>query len=125
MTDRPQFDFGELNIFVTDLERSADFYTRILGFERLDMDRGCLHLKGAGQPFLLLPFAKPASNPAAYGKVPCLSFDLYVSDAKAACAYFMANGVDMERPLDEGETSFFIKDPDGIVIEVVQSDAES
>ncbi len=111
--------FGEVNLFVTDLERSLAFYVDVLGFETLGEERGAVHLKGAGHRFLLLPFAKPNASPAGYGAFPQMSFDLEVADINGAFAHCKAAGVSFERELEPGGYAFFVKDPDGLVIEII------
>jgi len=115
-----KFSLGEINIFVSDLERSLAFYCDVLGFENLGEDRGAVHLKGAGHAFLLLPFASADASPPKYGARPSVSFDLEVSDIEKAYAYFRDAKVAFERNLEPGGDHFFVRDPDGTVIEIVQ-----
>ena len=50
MTSRPGLSFTHVGFFVTDVERQADFYTRVLGFT--ETDRGTL--PGPKGPFQLV-----------------------------------------------------------------------
>ena len=115
-----EFTLGEINIFTTDLERSMAFYCGVLGFKKLEQERGAVHLKGAGHDFLLLPFAEVGSEAAPYGKRPSVSFDLYVKDIRAAEKFFRSAAVTFEKDLPPGGDHFFVRDPDGNVIEIIE-----
>ncbi len=112
---------GEINVVCSSLEASLRFYRDVLGFEQLSEEKGCWHMACGGTRFLLLPFAEPKEERLAYGSVPTISVDLIVDDLDAARAYLAAKGVDMidEPPGDDG--CFFIRDPDGLVLEIVQA----
>jgi catechol 2,3-dioxygenase-like lactoylglutathione lyase family enzyme len=114
-----EFRPGEINIFVSDKNRSLAFYRDILGFKVLGEDRGAVHLQCGTQNFLLLPFAGPRAETPAYGAHPCVSFDLEVDEIAAAYDYCRDAGVAFERELEVGGDNFFIRDPDGNVIEVI------
>ena len=114
-----QFKLGEINIICTDLVRSLKFYRDLLGFEVVGEEDGALHMKCQGSRFLLLPFAKPAPERKAYCKEPAISFDLIVDDLGAAYDYFKQNKVEFEMEPEVEGSYFFIRDPDGLVIEIV------
>ncbi|MBT7616643.1 MAG: hypothetical protein HN590_05090 [Calditrichaeota bacterium] len=48
-----------------------------------------------------------------------MSFDLLVEDAKAAFDFFKEHSVEFEMELEPNGSYFFIRDPDGLVIEIV------
>lgn len=112
---------GEINIVCTDAERSLRFYRDILGFEVLDQDAGCWHLACGDTRFLLLPLAGNARRPPKYCSEPCFSIDLVVSDLRHAMEHFESEGVEIDKDYPPSEERFFIRDPDGLVLEVIQS----
>ena len=69
---------------------------------------------------LLLAVASCEVERFKYGAIPEFSFDLYVEDAKLAFKHFQEFEVEFEREIDESNTHFFVKDPDGMIIEVIQ-----
>jgi lactoylglutathione lyase len=120
---------------VGDLQRSIDFYTKVLGMQLLrTTDR-------PDQKYSLA-FVGYGSNPAhaeieltynhgvdhyeigtAYGHIA-----LGVPDAYAACEKIRANGGNVTReagPVKGGSTIIaFVTDPDGYKIELIQRDAD-
>lgn len=116
-----KFEFGELNVICTDIERSLHFYHDVLGFEiaKREDDR-VIHLRCGVQLVLLLGIASCEVERFKYGAIPEFSFDLYVEDARAAFAHFRKFDVEFELELDDGQQHFYIKDPDGMIIEVIQ-----
>jgi lactoylglutathione lyase len=120
---------------VGDLQRSIDFYTKVLGMQLLrTTDR-------PDQKYSLA-FVGYGSNPAhaeieltynygvdhyemgtAYGHIA-----LGVPDAYAACEKIKANGGNVTReagPVKGGSTIIaFVTDPDGYKIELIQRDAD-
>lgn len=116
-----KFEFGELNVVCTDIERSLQFYHHVLGFEIAKReDNHIVHLRCGHQLVLLLAVASCEVERFKYGAIPEFSFDLYVEDAKMAFEHFQDFEVEFERELDEEGQHFFIKDPDGMIIEVIQ-----
>jgi catechol 2,3-dioxygenase-like lactoylglutathione lyase family enzyme len=117
------FTPGETNIICTDLEKSLRFYRDVLGFS-VEAREGpaAIHMRCADRPFLLLAVAKHPLHEVAYGDAPLISFDLLVDDIEDAILYFDENGVVFESPWREEDSHVFIKDPDGLVIEVIQKD---
>ncbi len=114
-----KFKVGEINIICTDIERSMTFYRDLLGFEVLSEEDGAWHLLCGGVAFLLLPVAMNASDKKPYCVEPGVSFDLMVQDIQIAFNYFKDNDVEFEMELKEDCSYFFIRDPDGLVIEIV------
>ena len=110
---------GEINIICSDLERSLKFYTEVLGFTIREYEDGAVHLEGASQAFLLLPIAQPVDDHPRYGSVPTISFDLFTDNLDAAVAHFKAHNVSIITDWQPGGNACFIRDPDGLVIEVL------
>ena len=112
---------GEINIVCTDAERSLRFYRDILGFEVLGEDAGCWHLACGDAKFLLIPVAADARRPPKYCSEPCFSIDVVVSDLRQARKHFESEGVELDKDYPPNEERFFIRDPDGLVLEVIQA----
>ena len=112
-------------IRVTDLDKSLDFFTRILGFVELRR-----HVNEKGR-FTLVFVACPESpecpveltynwDPETYtGGRNFGHLAIAVDNIYDYCAMLMKNGVTINRPPREGRMAF-IKTPDGISIEVLQ-----
>jgi catechol 2,3-dioxygenase-like lactoylglutathione lyase family enzyme len=115
----PQFtQLDHCSVIITNVERSRRFYRDLLGlkeiakpktfdFAVLWFDLGNMHIH------LLLKERPDSLSPR--------HFALRVRDAVVARAYFQANGVatDETTPIP-GADRFFIHDPDGNRIEVIQ-----
>lgn len=115
------FTPGETNIICTQLVRSLRFYQDVLGFAITEHEGpAAVHMSCGGRPFLLLAVAKSPLVDRVYCETPAVSFDLVVSDIGEAVSYFHHHGVAFESPWQKGESYVFIKDPDGLVIEVIQ-----
>jgi catechol 2,3-dioxygenase-like lactoylglutathione lyase family enzyme len=107
-----------VSVIITEVERSRRFYRDLLGlkeipkprtfdFVALWFDLGNMHVH-------LLQKEKADSISARH-------FALRVADAQAARAYFRARGVPInETTLIPGADRFFIHDPDGNRIEIIQ-----
>ena len=106
------------SVIITNVERSRRFYRDLLGlkeiaspktfdFIALWFDLGTMHLH------LLLKDAPDTISPR--------HFALRVADVAAARTYFQTNGVktDETTPIP-GADRFFIRDPDGNRIEIIQ-----
>ena len=115
-----KFRFGETNVFCVDRERSLAFYRDVLGFEVAEEEAGAIRLRAGPRRLLLLPFAGPAPERRRYGAEPTMSFDMLVDDIDAAHAYLIARGVEIEAPPSEERRHLFCRDPDGLVIEVIE-----
>lgn len=115
-----RFQPGELNIFCTDLRRTLRFYHDVLGFEVVAEDNGAVRLRAEAQWILLLPFAQERAAAAPYGRTATFSLDLMVDDIEAAYAYLSGMGVDFAAPWQPGTRRFFLYDPDGLVLEVIE-----
>jgi len=111
---------GEINIICTNAEKSLRFYRDILGFDVLDEDDGCWHLVCCETKFLLLPVAT-SRKPPKYCLEPCFSIDLVVPDLEKTKRLFESEGVEFIKEFPPNEERFFIRDPDGLVLEVIQA----
>lgn len=123
---------GHVLVAVHDLERSKDFYTRILGFEVLeeDPDHGGVFLTiGEGShviDLVPLPGAEPGPVPDSIAKLrPSLGFVHVAFPVDRALelrvAYFelIDNGVHVLAAVDhENQESIYFCDPDGNLLEI-------
>ena len=116
-----RFEPGETKIDCSDLERSLAFYGDVLGFEAVETQgAGAIHMGCGGRPFLLLAVARSPLPRVTYCEIPAISFDLQVSDIEQAIAHFRVLGVAFEPEWQEGSDHVFIRDPNGLVIEILQ-----
>src|SRR5689334_502660 len=119
MPHTPQFtQIDHCSVIITDVERSRKFYKELLGLREIHspltfdfvviwFDLGNQHLH------LLLKDKADTLSPR--------HFALRVTDAAAARQYFQENGVaTSETTLIHGADRFFINDPDGNRIEIIQ-----
>jgi catechol 2,3-dioxygenase-like lactoylglutathione lyase family enzyme len=105
------------DLTVADPARSAALYADLFGLE-LVMDQGWITTVAAGQPHLQLSFL---SHDATAPVVPAVSIE--VDDLETPLAAARAAGLSVVHgPIDEewGVRRFFVRDPDGHVINVVR-----
>src|SRR5262249_41160966 len=107
-----------VSVIITDVDRSRHFYRDLLGLQEIPkprtfdfvaiwFDLGNMHVH-------LLQKEKPDS-------ISPRHFALRVADAQAARAHFRAHGVTInETTLIPGADRFFVHDPDGNRIEIIQ-----
>ena len=114
-------NIGEINIICTDAARSLAFYRDVLGFSVEGEEEGCWHLSCDDTFFLLLPFAAPRPEVPAYCSEPAYSIDIVVSDLEAAMKHFESSKVMIMDDPAPSDQRFFIRDPDGLPIEVVRT----
>ena len=115
-----RFSMGETNIFCTSRERSVDFYVGVLGFQFEEEEGGAVRLRMGERRLLLMPFAGGPLEIHPYGSQPTISFDLLVGDVDEAHAHLVAHGVTIEAPPAPDRRHLFCRDPDGLVIEIVE-----
>jgi len=118
---QPEFSIGEINVICSDIEESLHFYRDILGLSPVEQEDDAWHLRCGAQSVLLLPAAAQRGDVAPYCSVPVVSVDLMVKDLAAACRHFKAHNVAFDRDWSPDARSFHIRDPDGIVWEVIAS----
>jgi glyoxylase I family protein len=106
------------SVIITDVERSRRFYRDILGLKEIPKPRTfdfvALWFDLGNQHIHLLLKDKPDT-------ISPRHFALRVIDAAAARRYFQERGVEVnETTLIPGADRFFIHDPDGNRIEIIQ-----
>jgi len=106
-----------ISILVTDMDRSIDFYTHVLGLKEvkrpsnfsvavrwIELGENQIHLIPASEPDSISP----------------RHFALQVDDCDVARAYFRGYGVEVRETAPiAGADRFFIADPDGNNIEII------
>jgi catechol 2,3-dioxygenase len=117
----PSVTIGEINIICTDLDRSVRFYQDVLGFEVLEQENRACHMRCGQTRFLLLAIAQSKPPRPPYGQTPEFSIDLMVGDLAGVVVYFKAHRVEFVAEWVANEKRAFIRDPDGLVFEVIQS----
>ncbi|RAY17169.1 lactoylglutathione lyase [Actinomadura craniellae] len=128
-THAPRSVVGALGIGVSDLARSADFYTRVLGMRRLMalklpyMDEIVVGFEGrSGSAIALMHWTDGSERD--YANLP-VKIVCYVPDPAALAGRIRAEGLEIVRepaPVPElGDAVVgFAKDPDGYLIEILQ-----
>jgi catechol 2,3-dioxygenase-like lactoylglutathione lyase family enzyme len=111
---------GEINVICSNAGESLRFYRDALGFELVEQEEQAYHLQCGTTAFLLLPVAKSSPQRPKYCSVPEFSIDLMVDDIAAAHAHLIAHDAEMASTWKPGALSFFIRDPDGLVFEVIE-----
>jgi catechol 2,3-dioxygenase-like lactoylglutathione lyase family enzyme len=107
-----------VSVIITDVERSRRFYRDLLGLKEINKPRTFDFVVlwfelGNHQLHLLLKDRPDTRSPR--------HFALRVTDARAARAYFREHGVATEETTPiPGADRFFIYDPDGNRIEIIQ-----
>ena len=112
---------GEINIVCTGAERSLRFYRDLLGFEVVGQEENAHHLRCGETQFLLLPVAGSEGDRSPYCSVATISVDILVSDISEAVERLRAAGVEFASAWIPGGTRVFVRDPDGLVLEVIQA----
>ncbi len=115
-----KFKTGEINIICTNLERSLTFYRDVLGFVFVEQEGIACRLKCGDMYVLLLPVANSPHPREPYCSTATISFDLIVENIEDAFKYLQENNVDIETEWKPGSSRFFIRDPDGLVLEVIE-----
>jgi lactoylglutathione lyase len=120
---------GAMGIGVSDLDRSVDFYRRVLGMEQIgklrlpEMDEVLLGYNRSRGPALVLMHYTDGRE-VDYAHLP-VKVVVYVSDPTALAAAIRAEGLEVTRepaPVPElGDAVVgFATDPDGYVVEILQ-----
>jgi lactoylglutathione lyase len=121
---------GAVGIGVSDMDRSVDFYTRVLGMAvtqtfKIDyMDEVVVAHEGRNAVVLMHYTDGSARN---YKDNP-VKLVFYVTDPKAVTERIRADGMEITRepaPIDTlgGTVIALAKDPDGYVVELIQAPA--
>lgn len=111
---------GEINVICTDLDRSLRFYRDVLGFEAVEEEGPAWHMTCGAVKFLLLAVAGESREPTPYCAYPEFSIDLMVDDLEATHRRFQEHGVEFVSEFEPDADRFMIRDPDGLVFEVIQ-----
>jgi lactoylglutathione lyase len=140
--------FSHLAFNVADMERALDFYCNVLGLEKIfeitipenigEIMPGNPIVAMAGKPgiaylqvssgvFLELFYPKPTTDPDSggpnYEKVGYAHLSLLVKDIQATADFLRQKGVQLDSKISMGPDhtyQFWIKDPDGNRIELMQ-----
>jgi catechol 2,3-dioxygenase len=112
---------GEINIICTDLERSLRFYRDVLGFAVLNAEGPAWHLTCGETKFLLLGVAQRGHDRLPYCQMADFSIDLMVPNLDEARRHLSAAGVEFISETAPSPSRFFIRDPDGLALEIIQS----
>lgn len=124
---------GAVGIGVSDLARSADFYTRVLGMKvittfKLDyMDEIVVGFEGRGSALVLMHWTDGSVRNYANNPIKIV---LYVPDPTAAADAIRADGLEIVReptPIASlgGAVVGFARDPDGYLVELLQRPAKA
>jgi catechol 2,3-dioxygenase-like lactoylglutathione lyase family enzyme len=131
----PKYEIEHVAITVTDLDRAVAWYTTHFGFTEVKRsDRPDLQVRLAllqlGNRFLeIFEGYEPQPLPegenhlqSSLQRVGTKHMALLVDDAAAAYQQLKDAGVEMDTELARGRTSqqFFCRDPDSILIEIIQ-----
>lgn len=112
---------GDMNIFCRSLETSLKFYNKVLGFEILEQDENqkTAHIRCRDRNFLLRSGSHLSQSGESYGDRSGLSFDIIVMDIEEFFKHCQQHKVDIVKYPSSDNSHFFIRDPDGLVIEVL------
>ena len=120
----------ETSLYVADLARAADFYTRLMGFEPFFQDArmAALGVPGSGVLLLFLQGASSAPSHTPRGTIPGhngtgelhLAFAIPRASLTAWESHLSAHKIAIESRMQwpAGGTSLYFRDPDGHVVEV-------
>lgn len=120
---------GAMGIGVGDLDRSVDFYTRVMGMEQLtklrlpNMDEVILGYSRTRGPALVLMHFTDGSV-TSYRDLP-IKVVVYVADPARLAGAIRDEGLEVTRepapvPELDGAVVGLAKDPDGYVVEILQ-----
>jgi catechol 2,3-dioxygenase-like lactoylglutathione lyase family enzyme len=125
---------GHLAVTVSDMKRSAEFYTGVLGFERvfeiLD-DKGnpwISYFKIGKSQFIELFYPKNEESSDGKAHIGFSHMCFLVDDMKRTEAEILKRGGTLDRPIKlgkDGNYQCWVKDPDGNRIELMQIMPES
>ena len=124
------FSIGEINVFVTDLERALKFWSDGLQLDIAEKEQlahsayARLDFADGSPPIRLFASAAPwpPGERPAYGTHPMIAFDLVTADIDAALARLIECGGSKAGEVEvyENTRCVFVNDPDGNTIELVE-----
>ena len=123
MTDAPRFEMGHIGVYVTDLDRMTDFYSRVLGFKVTDggpfgeMRMAFLSRDAGHHHQIVFLTGRPEES---YNMINQISFKVSsLDDLRVYHDALLAEGVDEFDPTDHGNAwSIYFRDPEGNRLEV-------
>ncbi len=130
MPSTARSSFGAVGIGVTDLARSVDFYTRVLGMVQLqtfsldDMDEVVVGFEGSrASAIVLMHWTDGSARTYQYDSMKLV---FYVADPTAVAAAIREDGCEIVRepapvPSFGDAVVGFAKDPDGYLLELLQA----
>jgi lactoylglutathione lyase len=124
---------GAMGIGVSNLERSTDFYTNIIGMKKLMtlepsyMIENVMGFEGRGASLLLMYFTDN-SNPNC--KNNPVKVVIYVPDAEAIVEKARSEGYEIYREIETvkeigNALMAMVKDPDGYIVELIEKPPKS
>lgn len=127
---------GHLAVVVSDMKRSTEFYSGVLGFEKVfeipddKCDPWICYLRvgrgggsSAGAQFIELFYPQKEAAPDAIARIGFSHMCLLVDDMKRTEAEILKRGGTLDRPIKlgkDGNYQCWLKDPDGNRIELMQ-----
>lgn len=113
---------GRARLQVTDLKRSLDFYTKVLGFRLLSQQEGVVALGAAADDRVILELCGGASKPVPRGgRQGLFHFAILLPD-RASLGRFMVHLADIGVRAGASDhlvsEAIYLSDPDGLGIEV-------
>jgi glyoxylase I family protein len=108
------------SIVVTDMERARQFYRDVLGLKEVERPANFTNpvvwFEVGDEHVHLIPSERPDTQSPRH-------FALHVDDAWAAREYLRAHGIEVQETISiPGADRFFIRDPDGNMLEILQID---
>ena len=124
--DSPVSGFSHLQLLVSDIARSAEWYATTLGLTRMagSPEVGYLAMAGAGGRFAVVLSPRPAGDPSGPPTgIDHLAFTVRTVDELGDWAQQLtAAGIAHGGLVSSGEgTSIHLRDPDGLPIELITS----
>jgi catechol 2,3-dioxygenase-like lactoylglutathione lyase family enzyme len=118
----PRLDgLKESALYVTDMERSAAFYVKLLGLEAIDRDERIIAMSVAGRQVLLLCLrgASVAHGHDAIGQQH-ICFAIPAAELPRWEEWLAENGITIElrKQWKLGGSSLYFRDPDGHLLEL-------
>lgn len=117
-----QISFGNLLVFVPDMEIADEFYEGVLGLERVKAGRDFRRLRGSGFDLVLFRCSARSSSDG-YSEIASAAICFAVPDLKEAMTHLRERGVALlhdEPQTGDGLAYVAFEDPFGTVHEIVE-----